>query len=296
LQEQETQRRENVKRNRLAASFCGGILALMVVAIFASWHARAQNGPAALSRVAGTYFSPAYKDWGASIAIGNSATGSQTVTVCPGFVALRDGRPITPFSTTSPLTFDAGSSASAETVTPSAVSLVSPPAGYSGGSQCAQITATFSNTHGASLNPYQVISGDAGIQEAINDASNNGGGMVYWEIDPGIVALNTGGANTTLGSVNIPTRSTVMGATAKVTTTIATCAGGWSLGFSSGTEFSAANTTLTAGTTTDSSTLSPAVAFNAAATAPIAHCTTSNASAGAIHAKFWGYKQAAPAN
>jgi len=109
------------------------------------------------------------------------------------------------------------------------------------------------------------------------------------------VTLSTGGLNTNLGSINIPTRSTVMSATARVTTTIGTCAGGWSLGESTGTEFGAANTTLTAGTTTDSSTLATPFIDNLAAAVPIAHCTTSNASAGAIHATFAGYKLAAPA-
>jgi len=95
--------------------------------------------------------------------------------------------------------------------------------------------------------------------------------------------------------VKIPTRSVVMHASANVTTTIGTCAGGWSLGESTGTEFGAANTTLTAGTTTDSSTLALPFTDNLAAAVPIAHCTTSNASAGAIHATFSGYKVVAPA-
>jgi hypothetical protein len=197
--------------------------------------AMAQTGPSMLSRVGGVYFSKAHS-YGAYIPIGNVATGNQTITAFPALVTLSCGQ-----------------------VIGSAVSLATSPTGSS--VPCESITATFANTHGASFNPQQIISGDQGIQEAINDAANNGGGMVYWEIDSGNVTLNTGGANTSLGSVNIPTRSTVMGAVARVTTTISTCAGGWSLGYSSGTEFTAANTGLTAGTTSDSSTLQPAVAF-----------------------------------
>lgn len=253
---------------------------------------KAQGGQSVLSRVGGVYNSKAYQ-YGAFILNGNSATGSQTITVCPAFVTLADGRVINPWSTSVPITIDPQSSV-AETVTPTAVSVVTPTNAPLSG-PCESITASFSNTHGASFSTSQVISGDQGIQEAINDASNNGGGMVYWEIDPGIVTLNTGGQSTNLGSINIPTRSTVMGATAKVTTTITGCSGGWSLGHTSGTELTAANTTLTAGTNTDSSTLNPAVAFNVAAKVPIAFCTTAAATAGAVHAKFWGYKMAAPA-
>lgn len=260
------------------------------------------NGSSRESIAAGTYDSTQYK-YGASILSGNNATGSQTITVCPGTFVLPDGRTIFPFASANgvfaPITVDAPNGAVAETVTPTASSLLykqtSVVVSSSGFDTCANITASFSNLHGPSLSPFQIISGDQGIQEAINDASSRGGGQVYWQIDSGIVTLNTGGANTNLSTLTIPTRSTVMGATARVTTTIGTCAGGWSLGYSTGTEFTAANTTLTAGTTTDSSTLSPAVAFNAAATVPIAHCTTSNASAGALHARIWGYKMAAPA-
>ena len=222
------------------------------------------------------------------VTTGTTASGAGTLTLAYGSVVMPDGRkfyPFSPFNTTqSPITVDIG--ANLETVTPSAVSCSTPDI-----INTCQITATFSYAHGAGT---IVQSGDMGIQEAINDAAYLGGGMVFWALDPGPVTLNTGGLNTSLGSINIPTRSVVVGATARVETTIGTCAGGWSLGYSTGTEFSAANTTLVAGTTTDSSTLVPMVAFNAAATVPIAHCTTSNASAGVIHARIWGYKYVAP--
>lgn len=218
-----------------------------------------------------------------------AASGTSTLTLAFGYSVLPDGRKFYPFtnvSTFPPITLDTGSAR--ETVTPSSSSCSTPEI-----INTCTITATFSNAHGVGV---QIYSGDSGLQEAINDASNFGGGMVYWVIDPGIVTLSTSGANTSAGSVNIPTRSTVMGATARVTTTITGCSGGWSLGYSSGTEFGSANTTLTAGTTTDSSTLQPAVAFNASATVPIIHCTTANASAGAVHPRVWGYKMVAPAN
>jgi hypothetical protein len=211
-------------------------------------------------------------------------------------VALPDGRVIQPMAPANsvlvPITIDAQSSTLVETVTPTAYSLVSPQSA-TGNVPCAAITASFANLHSPSYATNQVMSGDQGIQEAINDASTNGGGLVYWQIDPGVVTLNTGGQTTSPGSVKIPTRSVVSSATARVSTAITGCTGGWSLGFSSGTEFGAANTTLAAGTTTDSSNLVPNFAFNAAAAVPVAYCTTAAASAG--HAHIVGYKLAAPA-
>ena len=253
------------------------------------------GNPNALSYSSGVYYSPAY-NWRGFTETAISVTGSSTsVVLGPSVITLPDGRQVHPFGAqdnqNTPVTFDMG--ANAETITPTAVSVTTCPTvgDFSPPAQCVTFTGTFTNTHG----PHTFIgSGSQGTNEAIADAGSNGGGLVYWQIDPGIVTLNTGGANTTDGSIFIPARSTIMSATARVTTTIGTCAGGWSLGFSTGTEFTAANTTLTAGTTTDSSTISTPVTMNAAATIPIIHCTTSNASAGAVHAKYAGYKLAAP--
>lgn len=259
---------------------------------------RAQSPPSVrLSNALGFYDASSYAKWGATIAIGG-ASGAQTYTVCPASVVLPDNRTFNPFAsangTFSPITVDPAIAAVTETVTPTATAVVAAPVGYSG--LCATVTATFSNAHGTGqVGVNNVVSGDGGFQEAINDASNNGGGAVHGIIDPGILTLSTGAANTNIGAVAIPTRSIVTVASAKVTTTIATCAGGWSLGWSTGTEFTAANTTLTAGTTTDSSTITlPAVV--AAATIPVVHCTTSNASAGAVHPHIEFYKNVPPAN
>jgi hypothetical protein len=259
---------------------------------------KAQSGSAQFSRVVGVFDSTKYGVWGGYILIGNAATGSQTITVCPAMLALPDGRVIQPMAPANgvfaPITIDAQAPSLVETVTPTAYSLVAPQSG-TGNVPCAAVTATFANLHSASYSTSQVISGDQGIQEAINDASLNGGGLVFWQIDPGVVTLSTGSQSTSLGGVKIPTRSVVSSATARVSTTITGCTGGWSLGYSTGTEFGAANTTLTAGTTTDSSTLAPNFAFNAAATVPVAFCTTAAATAGAVHPHLVGYKLAAPA-
>jgi hypothetical protein len=285
---------------KIRAGAIGVVMAVVVVLALVT-PTPAQYGQSQLHRAVGIYDSTRYFGWGMSIASGNTATGSQTITLCPEWQVLADGTPIRPLATPAtggvfpPMTVDPQGS-TAETVTPTAYSSVAAPFGYTNPQgTCANVTATFANLHGTSISPSQVISGDQGVQEAINDAAFNNGGKVRWVIDPGIVTLSTGGANTTLGSVSIPTRSFVEITSARVTTTIGTCAGGWSLGYSTGTEFTSANTTLTAGTTTDSSTLVAPVVFNAAATIPIAHCTTSNASAGAMHAHFEGYKVVPPA-
>ena len=259
------------------------LAALLVAAVTVFAQAPADNE----SFSTGVYYSPSYATYQARVAIGNATTGANTsVVLASGTVALADGRTIVPFAVGNQVMIDLGTNQ--ETVTLTGVSNC-----YAGTpANTCTLTGNFTLLHGQGA---LVTSASQGIQEAITDAQNSGGGMVYWLLDPGNVTLSTSGANTNLGSIAIPTRSTVMGAVARVTSTIGGCTGGWSLGYSSGTEFTAANTTLTAGTTTDSSTLTPAVAFNAAATVPVAHCTTSNASSGAIHARIWGWKMAAPA-
>jgi hypothetical protein len=282
-----------------AVIVAAAILIALAWRICAPRGVRAQSGSAQFSRVSGVFDSTRYASWGMYIQSGNASTGSQSITVCPAMVALQDGRVIQPLAPANgvyaPVTVDAQSSALVETVTPTAYSLVGPQTG-TGNVPCATITAAFANAHSASQSTYQVISGDQGLQEAINDASLNGGGLVFWQIDPGIVTLSTSGQSTSLGSIKIPTRSVVTSATARVTTTITGCSGGWSLGYTTGTEFGAANTGLAAGTTTDSSTLVPNYTFNATAAVPVAFCTTAAATAGAVHAHIVGYKLTAPAN
>jgi hypothetical protein len=76
-----------------------------------------------------------------------------------------------------PITIDPQNSAVTETVTPTVVSLISPPNGVNMNQafKCANVTASFSFLHGASNNSHQVISGDGGLQEAINDAASGAG-------------------------------------------------------------------------------------------------------------------------
>ncbi|MGH9345052.1 MAG: hypothetical protein ACRD19_14990 [Terriglobia bacterium] len=96
---------------------------------------------------------------------GNSATGSQTITLAFGNIYLGDGTVVMPLSTTAPVTVGVG--ANAETVTPSAVSCATPNV-Y----DTCTITATFSNTHGVG---DLVSSGTFGLEEAVNAAHTLGG-------------------------------------------------------------------------------------------------------------------------
>ena len=276
------------------------VAALLTAAMVAVWFgmpraSHAQSGPSMLSRVGGVYFAPAYANWGGFIFSGNSATGSQTITVCANGT-LADGRQFNPFASSnsvfSPITVDPQGSV-AETVTPTAVTQISTPAGVGSNLTCSNVTASFSNVHGSSFNLSQVISGDAGIEEAVNDAAANGGGSVYYEADTGVLTLNTGGTTTT-STVKVPTASYVGGASCRVTTTITTAAN-YSLGISGATTaYINTSTILTAGSvqqitflaasgTKVGTTVVPGVALSA-----LLVTTNAAAGAGAVHCKAWG--------
>lgn len=279
------------------------VMALLLAALAVGVPVRAQSSPASmLSRVGGVYFSPAYANWRSVVVQGNSATGAQTIVACPGQVTLNDGRVITPFSTIAPFTIDVG--ANSETLTPSAVSLVTPPQGASSSSgNCASITATFSNTHTGYSTP--IVTGDAGVEEAIYDAGANGGGLVYWEADSGSVTLGTGATTTTLCSSCIPVNALVLGVVARVETTITGTCSGWELG--DGTtagRFTANNTGLTAGTVSaaDIQTTSGVASTTTgmlnitSAKSIISTCATGDPSAGALRVKAFGYVLATSLN
>jgi hypothetical protein len=131
----------------------GGILPLSAQTVFNS-------------REAGVFNAAAY-NWSDrdQITTGNSATGSQTITLQWGSVSLLDGRELAPFATNAPITIGTGTTV--ETVTPTAVSNCNI-GRFANNFQTCQITASFSNVHGAG---EVVFSGTAGLQEAINDAS-----------------------------------------------------------------------------------------------------------------------------
>ena len=159
---------------KLFAFLASAILAFSPTLSFA-------QGPSSASIVAGEKVAQNYAYGfgnvnGANIVQGNSATGTATVEVCPAVRALGDGRVINLFATNAPVYFDYGTT-SQESVTPSAVSLVSPPQGQQGDQQCAMLTGSFTYTHGNSQYQNQVRSGSFGLQEAINDARGAAGAV-----------------------------------------------------------------------------------------------------------------------
>lgn len=143
------------------------------------------------SRVAGVFVASAY-NYGVSapsvtVTVGSTSTGAYSITVSSGVVKLADGRAVPVFATSAPITIGAGSIQ--EKVTPSAVSGC-----YSVNTTCV-ITATFTYAHGAG---DIIVSGSAGLQEAINDASAQGGGQVV--IDQQWV---NGGGTTTIRDASV---------------------------------------------------------------------------------------------
>lgn len=101
-----------------------------------------------------------------TVSQGTTGSGAGTLTLAAAKTTIRDvvgNYDISPLATNAPVLVGVGSVA--ETVTPSAVSTVYP---YS-------LTATFSNAHGGGT---IVASGTIGLQEAINLASSQNGGVV----------------------------------------------------------------------------------------------------------------------
>lgn len=249
--------------------------------------------------VDGIFMAPAYATYGCGVLSGNTSTGAGTSIVvnCQGTgVTLRDGSVLpfpTVFNTNTPVQI---ADSNAEVFTPTAASIAPCPAGNLGvgGSQnCVTLTGTIANTHGQSA---PVISGDNGVFEAITDAGNQGGGVVFWQVDTGIVTLNTGGLTTT-STAKVPTNFYNAGASARVTTTITTTTN-WAVGISGATGiFASANTTLTAGTTALANQAAPAsTGTTSALTAILVTCTVANPGAGALKARVWGYTPVQAAN
>jgi hypothetical protein len=179
------------------------VLALAAAAISVPAQIPAPPGGLQLHRVGGKFYAGAYNTWMGRAVSGPSAAGTATLQVTgsggatPGLFTLQDGYQFQPLSTSASIRVDPGLSA-AETVTPTAVSCglnapFGPPA-------CA-VTATFANAHGpGSL----VLSGTFGLQEAINDANAQGGGVVVVDAN----WANLGGVTATItGATNQPTVS-----------------------------------------------------------------------------------------
>lgn len=145
--------------------FLGMALGGLIVAILPVPPAFAQSQ---LSYVAGRRVATNFNYRSVAIGIGFTGTGTQTMFMSSGVATLADGRVINPFSVLAPITV--GQGGSLETVTPTSVS----GCGSATANVCA-ITASFVNAHGQN---EPVISGTFGLNEAIIDAQNAGGGTV----------------------------------------------------------------------------------------------------------------------
>jgi len=145
----------------------------------------AQGSPFYASRPGGLFYAPGFF-WQGKVISGNAAAGVATIIMAgsgsgSGTLALPDGTAlpmaVLPLTPTSSLIVDWGQAA-AETITPTSISLGTCPAGnigIGGSSQCAYITATFANSHGASA---VVVDGTYGLQTASDYAQSLGGGVV----------------------------------------------------------------------------------------------------------------------
>ena len=244
-----------------------------------------------------TYDSVLYTTYQARIVTGNSATGAQTITLSAGSITLPNGRRVVPFSTSVPLTIEAGGAAP-EVVTPSAVSGC-----YIGAaSGVCTITATFSNVHGQGA---LVTTGDAGYAEAVLDAATNGGGAVYFTFDTGNLTLATGAATTTFAQTNFfPINAIILGVSGRVQTTITGACTGWSFGDTAAGRWIANNTGLTAGTSAVNTGPFWSTAIAVGTTGPqlaankqlVVTCAGGNASAGVVRARVFGWTPVASAN
>ncbi len=129
------------------------------------------------------------------VSSGNGVTGSSTITLVTGASVNSGGVSLNPVTTNTPITVGIG--ANAETVTPTAVSNCNLPAAFTNGPagpNCT-ITASFSNLHGPG---EPVASGTYGLQEAINRAHGQGGGIALidgaWRALGGTNAIITAAA------------------------------------------------------------------------------------------------------
>lgn len=244
----------------------------------------------------GVYSAPTYNYVTRITGGGSTGTGAYSIQVGNGAITLADGRRVQLFANTIIPPITVGSGTLQETVTPSATSGctgINTPIALQTLSPCT-LTATFSNAHGVG---ELVQSGDLGIQEALNDASNNGGGLVYWQVDTNIT-LATGATTTdTAFPYEVPNQVFNIGAAARVTTTITSACTGWEVGTAATvTRFTSNNTGLTAGTTAVATLTASSIAGTTTGLTPIRiTCAGGNPGAGALHVKLWGYAVAQPA-
>jgi len=197
---------EKTKSMKKALStFLGALLVAISFAAAGFAQLPVPQNASTISHQGGTYYAPGYATWSGRVISGNTGTGSQSIIIAgsagggTGGLQLADGTTLslgTVFSTLTPTIIDFGQG-NQETVTPTAVSIGTCPAGnlgVGGSMQCVTFTGSFSNTHGQSA---VVIDGSYGAQTAANYAFQLGGGVV---IVDGVWAT-MGGTNAMLSAL-----------------------------------------------------------------------------------------------
>lgn len=147
------------------------ILAALLVAGVPCMAQYAPSGGSYISRGMGRFIASNYNypPTNNYVVIGNSATGTATITVQQASIKLPDGRVTFPYSLFAPVVI--GGPSNQELVTPTAVSNCT----VQGTLGVCQITASFSNLHGFG---DPILSGTGGAAEAQYDAFLTGGGLV----------------------------------------------------------------------------------------------------------------------
>lgn len=288
------------------------ILGLAIVALSLCSFAQSNLTTAPPNRLTvaeGVYNALAYQYEIPVFGLGSTSSGTYSISLYAPGVTLKDGRIVAIFGGATIPPIWIGSGANAEVVTPTASGCSAVNTNVASQGTCV-LTATFAHGHGRG---DLIHSGDAGYQEAINDASWNGGGQVFWQFDSGTMTLATGGATTTYTQGNFggpvaskffPSLSFVMGVTGIVETAITGCSSGWEIGDgTTANRWTTALATFTAGTTAtntgaawDSAIASATTGIRPSADKSLViTCTGSNASAGAIKVRAWGYTPVASA-
>ena len=241
----------------------------------------------------GTFYAPNFGRWSLQVYGSIAASGTSLQAAYP-VATTPDGIQFVPFNAKAKINIGTGSTAEIATI--SSVSNCTL-AAYSAGSICTiTLSSGVTNAHSAG---EPITSADNGIMEAVSYAQQTGGGQVYFLVDCGVITLSTSGLTTT-STCFVPNVFYNQGAAGRVTTTITTSAN-WAVGISNATSaFCTANSTLTAGTTCIAN--QGAYALSAVSsptandiTAVLITAGTSNAGAGKVHVKVWGYAPAQPA-
>jgi hypothetical protein len=149
----------------------------------------------------GRYIAAQYGLFRAQVIGGPYAAGATTLIVFPGQVSLADGHTFEPFAAN--CTLNCGIGAQEEILTVTGVTYAQAPPGYGGPEMAAYLSVTATSFPHGSGDP--VSSATVGLQEAINDATQHGGGIVTcdgeWFGEGGtlaIIAAATGFANTSI--------------------------------------------------------------------------------------------------